>query len=443
MENDQTNNSFADTEALKKELKDFIATAKKEKERIEDLAVSIYAKAEDIEIYYGSFTDLRTKLTDGKAGMQALLDQSTNVKNQIDQLGASAQEYLEQITEKVNSIKVKIQEIESYYGTFTDLKSKINDDQTGLQALLSQSTALRNNINKIGVNAQTALDQINSKVNSIAEKVQEIEKYYTSIFIPLKAKIDDGETGLQAVLGSVINFKNEIIKTKSGADDNFREIKNLKDQSVELRDESEKSKNEIEELKKKSAEFKDSIGETLELVTASSLTDSFIKRSNAISQNVLFWKRATLISVLFLGMSVLFIYYLQNKAPDGFQNWHSWYRYLFTSPLIYLVYLCSHNYNMERDYEEKYAFKTVLSTSLQAYIKLLSNKFSDKKEELLRFALTSIERIYREPYYDRDESQEVYGGFKNIFNFGLKNNASKAKVITDIAAPQEVKKEST
>jgi hypothetical protein len=80
---------------------------------------------------------------------------------------------------------------------------------------------------------------------------------------------------------------------------------------------------------------------------------------------------------------------------------------------------------MERNYEERYAFKTVLSTSLQAYIKLLSDKFSDKKDELLSFTLTSIDRIYKEPYEEKDETNEVYGGIKNIFNFGAKNHVSK------------------
>lgn len=80
---------------------------------------------------------------------------------------------------------------------------------------------------------------------------------------------------------------------------------------------------------------------------------------------------------------------------------------------------------MERDYEERYAFKTVLSTSLQAYIKLLSDKFADKKEDLLEFTITSINRIYKEPYEEKDETNEVYGGFKNIFNFGVKNHVTK------------------
>lgn len=425
MENEETKIPVVDIEALKKELEDFIAVAKKEKEKIESLSSGITTKSEEIELYYKNFSELRTKLADNQTGMQALLDQSTNLKNQIDQVGINAQTQLDQITEKTNSINVKIQEIEGYFGTFTELKTRLSDGQTGLQALLDQSTALKGSIDDLEKKSKTALDNIYENSQSISEKVTEITTYYESTFLPLRKNVDDPKIGIQATLNLATDLKDEIVKAKTSVDQRHKEIQTLAEKSGELKQNAEGSVKEIESLKAKSIEFKDSIGETLDLVTASSLTDSFVKRRDTIAGNTKFWRWATLLSVLLLGASVLYIYYLQNKAVDGFQNWHSWYRYLFTSPLIYLVYLCSKNYTMERNYEERYAFKTVLSTSLQAYIKLLSDKFSDKKDELLSFTLTSIDRIYKEPYEEKDETNEVYGGIKNIFNFGAKNHVSK------------------
>ena len=429
-------NQTVDTETLKKELESFIADAKKEKEKIENLAINISTKSEEIDLYYTGFKDLKAKLADSNTGMQALLDQSTNLKNQVDQVNTNAQTELNQITEKINSINIKIQDMETYHGTFIDLRNKLSNGQTGLQALLDQATTLKNSINQVGTDSSTALEKINTQVISITEKVQEIETYYTTNFLPLKTKVDDPKIGIQATLNIATDLKNEIVKTKTSTDQRFLEIQTLAEKSGELKQNAEVSVKEIEGIKAQSIEFKDSIGETLDLVTASSLTDSFVKRRDTIAKNTKFWKWATLVSVIILGGSVLYIYYLQSKATDGFKDFQSWYRYLFTSPLIYLVYLCSHNYNMERDYEERYAFKTVLSTSLQAYIKLLSDKFSDKKEELLKFTLASIERIYKEPYEEKDETQEVYGGIKNIFNFGAKNHISKLKTV------QESKEES-
>jgi len=136
MENEETKIPTVDIEALKKELEDFIIIAKNEKEKIESLSSGITTKSEEIELYYTNFSDLRTKITDNQTGMQALFDQSANLKNQIDQVSTNAQVQLDQIIEKTNSINVKIQEIEEYYGSFTELRNKLDDGQTGLQSLL-------------------------------------------------------------------------------------------------------------------------------------------------------------------------------------------------------------------------------------------------------------------------------------------------------------------
>ena len=419
-----------DYEKLSKELQEFLSTAKQETEKIQQLSIGITTKTEEIELYYSTFSGLRTKLGDSETGLQALLDKSTNLKNQIQQLSEAAQTQLDQVTERTNAIQTKVKEIEAYHGTFVELRTQLNDGQTGLQALLTQATKLKSEIEQQNTSAQTHLKQITDRVTSITTKVQEIEQYYTATFLPLKTKVDDPKIGIQATLNIATDIKNEIAKTKVSTDERHKEIQALAGKSNELKEGAELSVKEIEEIKTKSDEFKASIGEVLDLVTASSLTDSFIKRRDTIAKNASFWRWMTLASVIGLGLAVLYIYELQSSAADGFKDWHSWYRYLFTSPLIYLVYLCSHNYNMERDYEEKYAFKTVLSTSLQAYIKLLSDKFADKKDDLLKFTLVSIERIYREPYSEADQSQELYGGFKSLFNFGLKNSVSKSKTST-------------
>ena len=315
----------------------------------------------------------------------------------------------------------KVQSIETFYSGFERLRNQIEDGDTGLAKVFEDVKTTKREIDQIRESSQARLEEINSQATSVIEKVKAIENFYSDKFIKIKADIEDEKSGLQATLGAAQELKNQIVKAKSGADESFREIKNLSDESKKLRDQSELSTNAIESLKNASIELKNSIGETLDLVTSSSLTESFIRRRDRISKSVSFWNWFTIGSVVALGVSVLFIYYLQSTAIDGFKDWHSWYRYLFISPLIYLSYLCSKNYRMERDYEEKYAFKTVLSASIQAYIKLLDDKFPDKKDDLFKFALKSIDQIYQEPYSDKNESNEVYGGFRNIFNFGIKS----------------------
>jgi len=434
MENDQEKNQTVDTEALKKELEDFIVIAKKDKEKIEALSIGVSTKSEEIELYYNNFIELRTKLADSQTGAQALLDQSTNLKNQVDQVSTSAQALLDQITEKTNAIGIKIQEMENYYGVFTDLKSKLSDGETGLQALLDQSVSIKNNIDQINVNAQASLEQINAKSNSITDKVQEIEGYYTTIFTPLKEKIDDEKTGLGAVMGSATSLKEEIVKTKAGADENFREIKNLADQTTKLKNQSEVSTNEIEELKKRSSEFKNDIEQTFKIATDVSLANSFNERKKDLEKESSKWLWHLSVSTAILILVVLGIYfsqYINNWSRPT--DWKFWYRFAFTSPIIFYVYFASHNYNKSRDLLEKYAFKFAASLSLQSYTKLLSDTFKDEKykEDLLKFSLRSIDMVYKEPYTEKDKTRKFSIGNK-IINIGLEDIETLSKQGVDI-----------
>lgn len=366
------------------------------------------------------------------------------MKNQIDQVSTSAQGQFDQITEKTKSINIKTQEVENYYGTFTDLKNKLSDGKTGLQPLLDQSAALKNSIDKLNTDAQTGLGQINEKVNSITEKIQEIEDYYTTTFLPLKEKIDDEKTGLQAILGSATNLKNEIVKTKAGTDENFREIKNLKDGSLKLKDQSEKSKNEIEGLKKRSAEFKADIEQTFQIATDVSLANSFNERKKDLEKESAKWLKHLFWSTIALALMVIGIYFSQ-YIPNGNHpsDWKFWYRFAFTSPVIFYIAFVSHNYNKARDLLEKYAFKFAASLSLQSYTKLLTDNFQDSKykDKLLEFSIRTIDMVYKEPYTEKDKTRKFSVGNK-VINIGLEDIETLAKQDVDITEVIKGKKPS-
>lgn len=446
MNNEETKKENPELESLKKELEDFIDVAKKEKGKIESLGASITAKSEEIELYHASFVEMRTKLSDGTTGLDAVFNQSTNLKNQIEQINTNAQTDLNQITEKVNSINIKIQEMETYYGSFVDLRNKLGDSQTRLQALLDQATILKNNIVQVDIESKASLEKINENVTSITAKVSEIEAYYTNTFLPLKEKIDDDKTGLQAILGSATNLKNEIVKTKAGTDESFREIKNLTDQSLKLKDQSQKTTIEIEELKNRSAEFKTDIEQTFKIATDVSLANSFNERKKDLQVESDKWLRNVEYSTLLLAVVVLVIFASQYIGDIKVYDWKFWYRFAFTSPIIFYIAFASHNYNKVRDLLEKYAFKFATSLSLQSYTKLLTDNFKEKehKDDLLRFAIRSIDMIYKEPYAQKDKTRKFSVGNK-IINIGLEDIETLAKEninIEEIIAKKEPNKAS-
>ncbi len=444
MTQDKQEDDPIDIDKLKSDLEELLGTAKSETEKINELSIGISTKAKEIELYYDTYKDTRSKFDDSETGIIALLNQATSLKNQIQQLSESAQVQGDQVTQKVVDLQTKIKEIEVYYGTFADLRLKLDDGQTGLQALLTQATGVKDAIGLLTVSAQAHLDQIAAGTTAITTKIQEIESYYTKSFTPLKAKVDDPKNGIQATFGIVTGLKNEIVKTKAGVDESFREIKNLNEQSEKLREHSEKSKNEIEELKKRSAEFKADIEQTFQIATDVSLANSFNERKKDLKVEADKWLKNVEYSTLLLVVIVLVIFASQYIGNTEVNSWRFWYRFIFTSPIVFYIAFASYNYTKVRDLLEKYAFKFASSLSLQSYTKLLTDNFKEEehKDKLLAFTIRTIDMVYKEPYVEKDKTRKFSIGNK-IINIGLEDVETLAKQdinIQDIVEGKEKSK---
>ncbi len=149
-----------------------------------------------------------------------------------------------------------------------------------------------------------------------------------------------------------------------------------------------------------------------------------------------------------LALMVTSIYFSQ-YIPNGNHpsDWKFWYRFAFTSPVIFYIAFASHNYSKVRDLLEKYAFKFATSLSLQSYTKLLTDTFQDKeyKDELLKFSLRTIDMVYKEPYIEKDKDKTRKFSFGNkIINIGLEDIETLAKQnidITDVISDKKSGKE--
>ena len=239
------------------------------------------------------------------------------------------------------------------------------------------------------------------------------------------------------------DLKTKISEAKTSVDETRLSIEKIKTQLEELKGEAEKDRDEIKKYKEESDQFKKSIFDTLELVTDKSLTNAFQKRKDQISVERYIWLAILIGSTAALAWAVIHIYNMQAGLPNGFDDWSMWYRYLFTSPLIFLVYLATTNYNLARSHLEKYAFKEVLSVTLTSYIKLLSTRYPDDKKETLEFTLKTIDSIYEKPYEDdKHHKTKLYFGWKNIINGGIELD-KKAKASADVKIDESVTVEET
>jgi|GEM_PF-2679895 len=381
-------------------------------------------KVQEIETFYTQFQTVRDQVNNGESGLSAVFEKAKGLKQEIDQFRDGSQTKLNEIEGELSSVSSKVQEIETFYTQFQTVRDQVNNGESGLSAVFEKAKGLKQEIDQLKDASQSKLTEIETQLSSVTSKVQDIETFYTQ-FVELKAKIEDGEEGLEAILGQATDLKNKISQKNKSAEDTVLAIKDLKTKSEELKKGAETDRGTIETYKTESEGFKKSIGEILDLVTPSSLRNEFKNREKEIKSAVKFWKWSLLASLLLLSVAVLFIYDLQSTSTNGFADWKQWYRYLFTSPLVYLVYVCAKNYSMERDLLEKYAFKAVLSTSLRAYIKLLRDYFPEEKSQILDFTLDSTSKIYKEPYYDKDKRRKVMFGIKSIFNVGIEDEEIK------------------
>ncbi len=336
----------------------------------------------------------------------------------------------QEIEQLLANAKISIAELNEIKSQATQARSTIKSRETESSNRCSEIDGLKAKANQI-------VTQINTSVQSVSEKITEIQVYYPK-FIELKTKVENEETGLDALYTQVLDFRDDAVKVKKAADDQLIEIKGrLKDVDA-IKIQTQDRKGEIDKLVGDSQSLRDSISQHLELIDPSVLRHEFKKREKTLIWFVGIWGTVAIISLIGFGVSILFVF---NKlAVNGFSGWHDWYRILFTTPLLILVAWASKNYGEERKLLERYAFKAVISTSLTSYIKLLSDRFKDAHDEILAFTSEALRKLYKEPYEEIDVKKRGNISLWNIFKAEVELD-EKVKNEVDKAVQKKVEKE--
>ena len=150
----------------------------------------------------------------------------------LEELQHQSKTKVEDIELTYNSVLEIKKKIEEYLAQATELNEKITDEETGLQAILESAQELKNNINTSKVNADAQLQKITEALNSVQSNIEEMETAYTE-FTELNEKITDEETGLQAILDQAAELKSEIVAVKSNAETVYKEIRIFRDNAAE------------------------------------------------------------------------------------------------------------------------------------------------------------------------------------------------------------------
>lgn len=387
-------------------------------------------KVEEVQQYYQKFQETKAKLEDNNIGLDAIFNFSQGKKSELDKLSATASEQLSSITQALERVRQHTEEVDTAYAAFKDSHNKVIDPNNGLEPVLTQAKQLRDEIGRLKESAAQILQQIGEQLTKVQESTAKMEEAYRG-FEATRERINHPDEGLEAILQAAGDLKEKIQAAQKSASNTAVEIQALHRNAEEKFKAITDTRGQVEEIKKESESLKDSIAETLELVTDSSLDNAFKKRSSDLHSETKDWRKYLFLSIALLTVGLGGIYYLQSQAPNGFHDWKHWYRYLFASPLLYAVFFCTRQYTLSRSYAEKYAFKSVVATTLASYIKLLYDRFPDRKQEILDFTLRTTDLVYERPFTEKDMKRKVHLSLFNIFRGKIELDEKSIEKVTE------------
>ncbi|KND47638.1 MAG: hypothetical protein AB201_01745 [Parcubacteria bacterium C7867-006] len=400
------------------ELKTLINKGKQDVSNIESMANKANSLIAVINDYNTKFELLRTTFDDPSTGIISNLERSKNSSSEIDKLKVSSEEQLGQIKTSLATVQQNIQQMNVAYEEFKGVNSRMINPESGIEAVLNKATQVKAEIDKLKVSSEEQLGQIGTALATVQQNIQQMKVAYEE-FLTIKKKIDDPEGGIKTILVNSEAIQEEIEAVKKQSDVVFLEIKTFRDESQNytkeienLRKTSIENKDLILSHEKESTDLKDKIKEIYKIATDSALANSFDQRKVDLQKSSNFWYWSVVVSTaILLCLIIWFFWHVLRSSVTLNVDGYLWYRLTLTSPLIFFITFATFEYSKERNYLEKYAFKSATALSLHGYTTLLINTFGEKKneEKILDFVLNSMTMIYQEPYEPTKESKFSLG----------------------------------
>lgn len=212
-------------------------------------------------------------------------------------------------------------------------------------------------------------------------------------------------TSSQTYADSIETYYNTWSETKGKIDAQLKEAvgqnKTLKDYTKE----AAQLKDDLTTELKRSGDLLDDARETLEIVTNSALSSVFNKRANDRKKARRWWLGGVVLAIIIFVCAVLFTILVVAKEVQNEASLSVWViKLALITPFAYILFFVTRQYSHERDLEEKYAFKSLVSQTIQNNTKLLRDEFlndtPDKDVELkvVDFVVESLKNIYKEPF---------------------------------------------
>jgi len=381
-----------------------------------------------LEKYVNILDATERKLSRGDNGLHFQLQQATTLKDKVQEIYKAADTSLVEIKEITSNLQVEKGVIEKTIAEVNQSISEVNDPESGINAQLNGAEEDKSSVREILLAVEGDQEQLGTKVVAIEEKIQEMNMLYED-FLETKKKIDDPETGLIKTLEDCGLTKDKIVAIEKQANTLYATILKIKDDSSAflkdirlLKQEAESKRDSIFIFAEESEKNNAKIAEIYGIATGTGLAGSFDKRKKELNIAVLLWGIVLFLGVIgYVGL-LIWVYNETFKNGTPKIDVAAWYRLTLTLPALFLVGFASIQYSRERALLEKYAFKSATALALEAYTRLLTEKFAQKFEgEIVKFVLNAMTMIYKEPH-EQEKKYKFNLGFNKIFNVDLEEN---------------------
>ncbi|HEX7963946.1 MAG TPA: hypothetical protein VF466_05160 [Candidatus Saccharimonadales bacterium] len=376
------------------------------------------------------------KLEDPQTGVDVRLSESAAASLKISDAATQAETTLATVQQNLATVQQNIATMQAAYTEFEATKAKIDDPDTGLEALLQTARQYKAQVQASATEAASLEAKIKANLATVQQNIATMQAAYTE-FEATKAKIDDPDTGLEAILESSQGLKDDLAAISKESETIYKEISRYKDSAAKhiasieaIKDSSQQAFDNIQENETASESLKEKISKIFELVSQSGHANYFDKRRKKLVIASWLWLAfATICFLIAVKLGLDHIAPLVNTTvtkqgdPSQIAIEALIVRTALITPLLALGVFGIRNYSKERRLAEQYAFKAVSASTVEGSITLLERSLDKvpnelKHEKITDFAIETIRCIHLEPQELAKTSRFKFNAGNNIMKLG-------------------------
>jgi predicted nucleic acid-binding Zn-ribbon protein len=336
--------------------------------------------------------------------------------------------------------------VQKYFEDCQALIEKITDEETGIEAYHQLAESVKDQIEETKKSADTHLSSITTALSSVQTHIQEMETAYES-FAEINAKIEDKDTGLEAILANATETKDEIVAVKTTADTLYKEIRKFRDEAANyikeiggLKTTATSAVEEIKDQHKQSTDLKEKIEEIFNIGSQGVHSNYFVQRRNQLLWISIFWLVMFLIFlVATVILAINYILPVANvlKKPNASVGLEVFLiRFSIITPTLFGAFYSLSQFSHDRRLYEKYAFKAISTYSAESSVATLSraienHKSDDKDAKIIDFAVSTFENIYQMPV-EPMHGKWIFKGGNKILDLTAEMNQSVGEIKKDV-----------